>query len=285
MSSAAIRLAAESEIPIYFFNRYGDADACLRSPYFESLATLRRKQVYFSDRTEGSDWVIRQFELKTQGQIENLKYLANRRKRRKKALGEAVGRLAERTIALANNHQGPPSDAWSSAIMGWEGNSAKTYWAEVSAAMQDGWAFAGRSRRPALDAYNAMTNYFYGMLYATTERALFSAGLDPHLGILHADEYDRPTLAYDLIEPFRPWVDRFIIEQIFAEKLRPDVVEPKEGGYWITSAAKRTLIPAFYEWMRRTKRWNGRQTSREAHVYRLAAELAKLIDLTVQRPR
>jgi CRISPR-associated protein Cas1 len=54
LSSAAVQLAARSDIPIYFFDRYGDAEACLRSPYFESLATLRRKQVYFSDRKEGS---------------------------------------------------------------------------------------------------------------------------------------------------------------------------------------------------------------------------------------
>lgn len=129
-----------------------------------------------------------------------------------------------------------------------------------------------------------MTNYFYGMLYAITERALFGAGLDPHLGILHADEYDRPTLSYDLIEPFRPWVDRFILAQIFAEKLAPDVVEPKDKGFWIASTAKRTLIPAFNEWMRKNKRWQGKQLSRERQIFRAAGELAKLIDLTTQRP-
>jgi CRISPR-associated protein Cas1 len=284
LSSGAVRLAAESEIPIYFFDRYGDADACLRSPYFESLATLRRKQVYFSDKAEGADWVIRQFELKTEGQVANLKYLLNRRKSRSEELKKAIETITERLITLRKDYRGLPTDEWSASIMGWEGNSAKIYWQELGAAVPDEWRFAGRSRRPALDAYNSMTNYFYGMLYAITERALFAAGLDPHLGILHADEYDRPTLAYDLIEPFRPWVDRFILEQLFTEKLGTDVVEPKDQGYWINSTAKRTLIPAFNEWMRTTKRWHGSQTTREGHLFRLAAELAKLIDLTTQRP-
>ena len=47
------------------------------------------------------------------------------------------------------------------------------------------------------------------MLYAVVEGGLFASGLDPHLGILHADEYNKPTLAFDMIEPFRP-MDRSI---------------------------------------------------------------------------
>ena len=56
LSSAAIELAADAGIPIYFYDETGDARSCLRSPYFESLATLRRKQVYFSDEPAGAAW-------------------------------------------------------------------------------------------------------------------------------------------------------------------------------------------------------------------------------------
>jgi hypothetical protein len=104
-----VRLAAESEIPIYFFDHYGDADACLRSPYFESLATLRRKQVYFSDREEGADWVIRQFELKTEGQFTSLKYLLNRRKSRSEELKEAIETITARLTTLRKDYRGLPS--------------------------------------------------------------------------------------------------------------------------------------------------------------------------------
>ena len=117
-----------------------------------------------------------------------------------------------------------------------------------------------------------------------TERALFAAGLDPHLGILHADEYDRLTLSYDLIEPYRPWVDRFILVQLFKQKLLPDVVESKDKGYWVSRSAKRTLIPEFNQWFQEKKRWRGRQMTREAHIFRGAGELARLIDLSVKRP-
>lgn len=42
------------------------------------------------------------------------------------------------------------------------------------------------------------------MLYSVVEAGLFTAGLDPYLGILHADAHKKPTLSFDLIEPFRP---------------------------------------------------------------------------------
>ncbi|MEM9930342.1 MAG: CRISPR-associated endonuclease Cas1 [Bacteroidota bacterium] len=284
LSSAAVRLAAESDIPIYFFDRCGDADACLRSPYFESLATLRRQQVYFSDSIAGGAWVVKQFSRKTAGQIANLRYLANRRKKRSEDINAVIVTLEKRQNDLEQKYQGVPTDEWAASIMGWEGISARFYWQEIGPSVPEAWRFNGRSRRPAQDAYNAMTNYCYGILYPITERALFAAGLDPHLGILHADEYDQPTLAYDLIEPFRPWVDRFILEQLFAKNLSVEVVEPKDNGYWISSGAKRTLIPAFNEWMRRRKRWEGRQLTREAHIYRAASELAKTIRLTNKRP-
>ncbi|MEM6397425.1 MAG: CRISPR-associated endonuclease Cas1 [Bacteroidota bacterium] len=285
LSSAAVRLAAESDIAIYFFDRFGDADACLRSPYFETIATLRRKQVYFSDRKEGSAWVVRQFELKTAGQITNLKLLHDRVYRARAILTATIQALSDSSQNLSEKFVQIPDTEWSSRLMGWEGIHAKQYWAAISQGVPDIWTFAGRSRRPAADAYNALTNYFYGMLYALVERALFGAGLDPHLGILHADEYDRPTLAYDLIEPFRPWVDRFILSAILKEKLKPDgLVEQKGEGVWLSKSSKKQLIPAFNEWMNQTVRWTGRQMRREAHIFRHAAELAKLIRLTIERP-
>ena len=82
--------------------------------------------------------------------------------------------------------------------MGWEGTQSKRYWAAVASALPPAWQFGRRSRRPARNGFNAALNYLYGMLYTIVEQALFGAGLDPHLGILHSDQYDSPTLAFDL---------------------------------------------------------------------------------------
>ncbi|MCB0641388.1 MAG: CRISPR-associated endonuclease Cas1 [Phaeodactylibacter sp.] len=284
ISSAAIQLAADAGISIYFYDRIGDAQSCLRSPYFESLATLRRKQVYFSDAVAGSTWVIEQFRYKTEHQIQVLNYLRDRRSKHQAAIQQCIQTLSDGLEKLVAQTEAP-SGTWSAALMGWEGHQAKVYWQQISECLPETWRFAGRSRRPAKDAFNAMLNYLYGMLYTVVEQALFAAGLDPHLGILHTDEYDRPTLAYDLIEPFRPWVDLFIIQRLLKKEIEPTFFEPYEEGLYLSDNGKRFLIPAFNGWMLERKRWQSRQLSREAHIYQHAAQLAKTIHQSVERPR
>ena len=284
MSSAAVVLAAEAGIPLYFFDRTGEAQSALRSPWFESLATLRRKQVYFSDSIAGGEWVLQQFRDKTLHQIALLKYLSNRKKIHKIYLQKTMLHLSDGMQKL-EGRASIPNAKWNAALMGWEGQQAKQYWQAMSKALPNEWAFKKRSRRPAKNAFNALINYGYGMLYSKTEQALFAAGLDPHLGILHADEYDRPTLSYDLIEPFRPWLDRLIIESIIGVKVTTDYFETIEKGIYLNNNGKRWLIPRFNEWLQQPVRWQKKQLTREAHIFHRAAMLAKTINTTMHRPQ
>ncbi|MBV6427932.1 MAG: CRISPR-associated endonuclease Cas1 1 [Haliscomenobacter sp.] len=284
ISSAAVELAVKADIPIYFFDEQGDAYACLRSPYFESIATLRRKQVYFSDQTEGAVWVVEQFGIKGQHQIEVLEQLIRKKPQQKKAFEDVIVRIQAGCAQLESRAAAPPSPEWSSGIMGWEGSLARQYWQALGSAMPAGWEFSTRNRRPALDPFNATINYYYGMLYALVEQALFAAGLDPHLGILHVDEYDRPTLAFDLIEPFRPWIDGLVVETIFAGQMDLSWYDTQDGGYRLNSAGKKGLIPRFNAFMQASVRWQARQMTRTAHIYRCAGELANRIESTVKRP-
>lgn len=54
---------------------------------------------------------------------------------------------------------------------------------------------------------NALLNYGYAVLRASTARAVCAAGLHPGLGVYHHNRYDAYCLADDLMEPFRPLVD------------------------------------------------------------------------------
>ena len=72
------------------------------------------------------------------------------------------------------------------------------------------------------------------MLYGVVESAIFASGLDPYLGILHADEYKEPTFAFDLIEPFRPWVDALIAQLCREGLLEGKHFTPKENGFWLS---------------------------------------------------
>jgi len=55
---------------------------------------------------------------------------------------------------------------------------------------------------------NGLLNYGYAILRAATARAVMAAGLHPSLGLMHSNRGNALVLVDDLMEPFRPLVDR-----------------------------------------------------------------------------
>ena len=66
--------------------------------------------------------------------------------------------------------------------------------------------------RAATNPVNALLNYLYALLEAESRLALLAAGLDPTLGVLHADQRNRDSFALDALEPVRPDVDAFVLD-------------------------------------------------------------------------
>jgi CRISPR-associated protein Cas1 len=63
-------------------------------------------------------------------------------------------------------------------------------------------------------APNGLLNYGYAILRAVTARALISSGLLPSIGIFHSNKYNAFTLADDIMEPYRPFVDQIVWEMV-----------------------------------------------------------------------
>lgn len=61
---------------------------------------------------------------------------------------------------------------------------------------------------------NNVLNYGYAILRAIVARALVSSGLLPTLGIHHHNRYNAYCLADDIMEPYRPFVDKYIFTLI-----------------------------------------------------------------------
>ena len=59
---------------------------------------------------------------------------------------------------------------------------------------------------------NNLLNYGYAILRAVVARALVSSGLLPTLGIHHHNRYNAYCLADDIMEPYRPFVDKLVLE-------------------------------------------------------------------------
>ena len=59
---------------------------------------------------------------------------------------------------------------------------------------------------------NNLLNYGYAILRAVVARSLVSSGLLPTLGVHHRNKYNAYCLADDIMEPYRPFVDKVVIE-------------------------------------------------------------------------
>lgn len=69
---------------------------------------------------------------------------------------------------------------------------------------------------------NNLLNYGYAILRATVARALVASGLLPVEGIHHHNRYNAYCLADDIMEPYRPYVDKLVIEIISKYNEIPD---------------------------------------------------------------
>lgn len=59
---------------------------------------------------------------------------------------------------------------------------------------------------------NHLLNYGYAVLRAVVARNLVGSGLLPTLGIFHRNQYNAYCLADDIMEPYRPFVDKVVCE-------------------------------------------------------------------------
>jgi CRISP-associated protein Cas1 len=66
---------------------------------------------------------------------------------------------------------------------------------------------------------NNLLNYGYAILRALVARSLVASGLMPTLGIFHRNQYNAYCLADDIMEPYRPFVDKVVWELVRANGL------------------------------------------------------------------
>jgi CRISP-associated protein Cas1 len=88
-----------------------------------------------------------------------------------------------------------------------EARAARRYWPRV-------FADPAFRRDRQKDDQNILLNYGYAVLRAIIARAVCAAGLHPSLGIHHHNRYNAFCLADDLMEPFRPTVDRAVVKYV-----------------------------------------------------------------------
>jgi CRISPR-associated protein Cas1 len=171
------------------------------------------------------------------------RWLSNHPDARLRATRSQLQRHAE-SVQAASTPEG---------LLGVEGSAARLYWSGFALMNGSDLPFGGRLSRPPGDAVNAMLSLGYTLLANEIAGVLDAAGLDPCIGYYHVPKPGRPSLALDVMEPFRHAViDRAVLAAINLRRFRPADFSPPEKtetGWRLSAEALKRFLEVYEEAM------------------------------------
>ncbi len=256
LSTDALKMAIENNIDVIFLDEFGDPYGRVWHSKLGSTVLIRRKQLEISAVNEGLElakgWVVKKIE----NQKDFIERLKRPREDKAERLEESLKRaedITHRIAALTGT-----IDERRGTIMALEGAAGKIYFDALSYIMPERFKFDGRSRNPAKDEFNALLNYGYGVLYSLVEKACIIAGLDPYIGFLHTDNYNKKSLVFDLIEMFRIFAEETVVYLFSGRKIKVEYFDKVKGGLTLNKDGKAVLIEALNKTLDESIRYRGR---------------------------
>ncbi|WP_258210523.1 type I-C CRISPR-associated endonuclease Cas1c [Leptospira interrogans] len=238
---------------------------CLEKGIFISYLTARGK---FQGRLEGSNSgnvLIRKAQFKKSeiekfrleiarsivaGKLQNCRSVLSRTAREskneleKQDIKEAIGKI-EKNISLLEKAESIES------IRGYEGASVKTYFSVFDYCIiqqKEDFQFHQRTRRPPRSRTNALLSFLYSLLTNDCIAVCQAVGLDPYIGFLHDERPGRPSLALDMMEEFRPFIDRLVFTLINRKQIQvSDFLEKPGSVFFINDDSRKELIKSYQE--------------------------------------
>ena len=232
-SSALITTCMDQGIPILWFSS-GNWFKGLTTGAMSGNIDLRRRQILTS--ISGGLDIAKEM---IAGKIANCRTLL-----RRNAKSDNEEALTELSRALARVRRCKTKQS----LLGVEGIAAKAYFSAFSTMLKDGMGFTleGRNKRPPTDPINAMLSFLYAVLAKELTVASLSCGFDPYQGFLHEPRFNRPALALDLMEEFRPLiVDSTVIKLVNTGVATPDKFEYRGDGCIMKPGMKKELLRAY----------------------------------------
>ena len=247
ITAPALDLCWEHGVAVNYLSEFGHLQARLTG-VADTSVTLRRTQFRAADDTARARDIARQC---IAGKIQNGRNSLLRAARETSVPAEREELLVV-TDTLAESVRGLPHLADLEALRGAEGRAANAYFSVFSRLLKQqrqDFAFGLRSRRPPRDRINCLLSFLYALVRHDCIAALTAAGLDPFVGFLHVDRPNRPSLALDLMEEFRPWLaDRLAVTLINRQQWgRGDFAEREGGAVEFTENGRKAVIKAYQE--------------------------------------
>jgi CRISPR-associated protein Cas1 len=240
----------EAGISVHYLTENGHFLARVEGPVSGNVH-LRRTQYRWADDAPRCNGIIRSIVV---GKVLNQRAVLIRSLRdhgetmpttERAAVSEATDRLGAIVRRL-----GKPLDA--DQLRGAEGEAGLVYFSVFNTLVRGekpAFAFKGRSRRPPLDATNALLSFVYALLTTDLRAATECVGLDPAVGYLHRDRPGRPSLALDLMEEFRPFfADRLVLSLINRKQLTAkDFKTFDNGAVLLNDEGRKAVLLAYQE--------------------------------------
>lgn len=256
LSTDAIKFAMENNIDLVFLDEFGNPYGRVWHSKLGSTTLIRRRQLEIAEKDDGLDlakeWVLNKFN----NQISFLEKLAHSRPEKEEKIREYIKRLQE--IKLSLSELKGTLEERRSSLMGLEGTGGRTYFETLSFIVPERFEFQGRSRNPAKDEFNCLLNYAYGVLYSLVERGCILAGLDPYVGFIHTDDYNKKSLVFDLIDMFRIFAEQTVVYLLSQRKIKKECFDSAKGGLTLNKEGKAVLIEGLNNVLEKRVRYRGR---------------------------
>jgi len=261
VSTDALKFAVDNNIDVVFLDHYGNPYGRVWHSKLGSTTLIRRKQLELYNTEEGLNLAKEWIDRKLVNQANLLKKLKQTRPEKEETLKSAIEKIETQRSRL-NGLNGNIEDV-RQQILGIEGMSSKNYFEALNNIMPEKYRFEGRSRDPAKDEFNCLLNYGYGVLYSKVEKACIIAGLDPYIGFMHVDNYNKKTLVFDLIEMYRTLADETVVYLFSRRMIKDEYFDHVPGGLTLNREGKKVLIEALNETFGKTSDFHGRETKNE----------------------
>ena len=215
LTTPAAALLLERGVDVVFLSKYGKfRGRLMRSG--SKFAQLRRRQLEMSMDEQIALAIARPIVV---AKIRNQRVVLQRRVERVPGARRALKGMMRMSQRAERAHT-------LDTLRGFEGKAGAFYFEAVRALLPATWGFEKRAYHPPPDPANSLLSFGYTLLLKDVTAAIHRVGLDPYLGFFHALARDRPALALDLMEEFRPViVDSMFLEIVARNQLRPQDFE------------------------------------------------------------
>ena len=284
LSTQAVVLALEHNIDIIFLDKFGDPLGRIWFSKMGSTALIRRKQLEVAEMPHGLELVMQMIRQKMENQARFLKKLMHARPGKDSQFDSAITTIEQSLSSLTSSDE--DIEGFRNRIMGLEGTAGRAYFQCLSTIMPEKYRFEGRSRRPARDPFNAVLNYCYGILYSLVEKTCILSGLDPYVGFLHTDNYNKKSLVFDLIEPFRVYGEQTVVYLFTGRKIKDEYYDPKDNAVSLNQKGKPVVVEAMNKHLDETIRYHSKNVKRRHILQHEAHGLANILlaDEDVKKP-